>query len=343
MEVLFDFVSGAVQTLHASSQICPPFKHFRYNSSARTELQLLGACLDPSSEITPWQKPLILSIDMGTPVGYGKAQIADAGIAVLDTRLLSNDRLTAVDDSSAIITTRYFILGPPTTTPRWLRRPFRYGEPEYVTPSGFIDILQAILKPSDRPSRPVFLLAHDLSNDNLCLKRLTSFDLATEPAITVYLDTRRITRDLFAFRTPGLYDILKPLNLPLEGMHNSGNDALNTLKALLLLFKSYKRGEIENRRERMTWQIPEPSREETRLQDKQDAAWDHLLDVITNLAYSDDDPRGRQRAYSKQVVARSKAMEAIRKAKRPKVEKPEEPDLLNSKYIEDGFLYLLDS
>lgn len=81
--------------------------------------------------------------------------------------------------------------------------------------------------------RKVLLVGHDIRHEIRILRQL-KFDFSNFD-ITGSLDTFRIAQQVLPYFSPSLGELLTELQCPRNWLHNGGNDAHYTLRALLLL------------------------------------------------------------------------------------------------------------
>lgn len=144
------------------------------------------------------------------------------GIAILDTRrLISND----LEDT---IQTYNLVTGSPSYCAYTARR-FLFGKTIQIDRADLISDLNMLIP---RSNRQIVLVGHDIRHDLTVLRRL-NFDLQT--SISGILDTRRIASVVFAQDNMSLVTLLTRLRCPWNKLHNAGNDANFSIRALLLL------------------------------------------------------------------------------------------------------------
>ncbi|PPJ53661.1 hypothetical protein CBER1_00896 [Cercospora berteroae] len=106
---------------------------------------------------------------------------------------------------------------------------FQHGKTAWVSIEEAREVLRAMLEDVES-TREVVLVGHALKNDLAYLRRL-GIDALAIPNVVLQLDTQRIATPKRL--TPGLGKLLTALAIPADNLHNAGNDAHFTLRAVL--------------------------------------------------------------------------------------------------------------
>lgn len=96
--------------------------------------------------------------------------------------------------------------------------------------------------------RNVVIVDHSVKNDIRILRDLIGFDINNYPPVVAVLDTQQIVQHVFpsrSYSSMSLQGALPILGLPSIELHMAGNDALYTLKLMLLLFYQYKHNQSQ--------------------------------------------------------------------------------------------------
>ncbi|KAK8054803.1 hypothetical protein PG993_000030 [Apiospora rasikravindrae] len=141
------------------------------------------------------------------------------GLAILDTRHLSS---TAPD---RIISTHNLVTG----SSKYFRRAmlkYLFGKPALINTRDIVHQLHSLIP----RGREIVLVGHDIRFEYHILRKL-GFDRQPECC----LDTYRMAGQVLPYWSLRLGELLTELGCPYDWLHNGGNDANYTLKALLLL------------------------------------------------------------------------------------------------------------
>jgi hypothetical protein len=193
---------------------------------ARNGLEILLKVLGPMEEAPPRYKDAVLiAIDFENNIHFNgdlsRNVNTQLGLAILDTRDISSTALAP----EKLISTYNFVTGSPEYYRKSMLKSL-FGMPILIKLSEVIDQLRALI-PKDRN---VILVGHDIRNDVYILLRL-GFDLRGLEC----LDTFRIAGEVLPYFSLRLGELLTELGCPHNWLHNGGNDAHFTLRALLLL------------------------------------------------------------------------------------------------------------
>lgn len=214
--------------------MCASGIDFPRGREALTQLQaILGLGLQ-----SPLWDAVLVSFDTG-PLKGGPMEgicpgISEIGISTFDTRTLSHT-------SAGTLETRNFVTGGNKRRIR-IARTFLFGEAEHVeyTTTGIHEALSKALHiPDDIQNSPqpryrnIVLVGHELRSDLLILRK-HSIMFEEFKTIVAKLDTTYLAQGVLGanFR---LESLLQYLQCPYQNLHNAGNDANFTLRALLLL------------------------------------------------------------------------------------------------------------
>lgn len=213
--------------LSHSQQTCP----------GNAMLQTLKDGLSPTQAIVPTylKEPILVSIDVGLDQ---RARLDTIGIACLDTRSLAARTEEAV--STRLLLVRRRLLPVNTRTRQYL-----FGIPEHAPPDAARQILETTFRqvdPEQSRLRNIFLVGHNINSDLKYLKDTLDFSIESVPTIVAIIDTQQLARCVFNFRHKyvSLKQTLLSLGVQTRQLHNSGNDAVYTLKALIHLFCRYQ-------------------------------------------------------------------------------------------------------
>ncbi|XMA12859.1 hypothetical protein WAI453_005650 [Rhynchosporium graminicola] len=159
--------------------------------------------------------------------------ISQIGVSYFDTRCL----LQPYPADHHHFATRHFIVGGQRRFDH-IRKKYHFGISEHISSQDHVnDVLRNILLIPDEKTpgkfRDVILLAHGIASDlATCRKRILILaDLAN---VVGLLDTTYLSMEVLGVYF-SLRSLLSLLGLPVKEMHNAGNDANYTLRALLLL------------------------------------------------------------------------------------------------------------
>ncbi|KUJ17302.1 uncharacterized protein LY89DRAFT_570040, partial [Mollisia scopiformis] len=170
--------------------------------------------------------PVFIAIDFEDPnsVAYGFDRNSDTqvGLSVLDSRNIHS----ASAKQSLGIKTFNFVTGSNQYFKTSARKDL-WATSEHIPTT---EMLQCIKKVIPR-DRNIILVGHGFSHDVAALQSL-GFDFYT--SILGHFDTDVIARRL-KFEDVSLGAVLKELGCPTLNLHNAGNDANFTLRALILL------------------------------------------------------------------------------------------------------------
>jgi hypothetical protein len=170
---------------------------------------------------------LMISLDIeGFPDQFSKDEAQHQfGLCILDTRHLS--QISEIQYES-ILDTQHFCIGPEKYLKAWKSRKFCFGEPKNITISDLRNEIQTIIS-----GRDIVLILHGGKDDLLFLK---SVDVDFRPLYIV--DTQKAAQHpLQLDYRCSMEAMLTLLDCPFEPrmLHNAGNDANFTLRALLLI------------------------------------------------------------------------------------------------------------
>lgn len=148
-----------------------------------------------------------------------------AGVAILDTKSMVSSPQTAISAFN-------FVIGSPSYC-RNTTKKFLFGETVTIHRKDINPNIEALIS----RARNNVLIGHGFEND-LSILRFLKFDLHS--SIVGIIDLQKIAAEIMPSVSVRLGHILEELLCPFEGLHNAGNDAYFTLRALLLLaIKSY--------------------------------------------------------------------------------------------------------
>lgn len=127
---------------------------------------------------------------------------------------------------------------------------FHFGNSEHVRYRDIMGVFKNVLTIEDGLGsrseavksgsrlRDIVLVGHGMQTDLAVLGEL-GLDVQDELQIVAVVDTRRVAEELmgldFASQGPSLVNLLKHLGCPAGRMHNAGNDAAFTMRAMLAL------------------------------------------------------------------------------------------------------------
>ena len=150
---------------------------------------------------------------------------AQVGVAILDTK-------TFVSSPQTAISTFNFVIGSPSYCLKTTKK-FLFGRTVTIYRKDINQNIEALIS----RTRNNVLIGHGFEND-LSILRFLKFDLHS--SIVGIIDLQKIAAEIMPSVSVRLRHILEELLCPSEGLHNAGNDAYFTLRALLLLaIKSY--------------------------------------------------------------------------------------------------------
>ncbi|KAL9609445.1 MAG: hypothetical protein Q9167_005800 [Letrouitia subvulpina] len=147
------------------------------------------------------------------------------GVAILDTQ-------NFVSSPRNAICTFNFVIGSPSYCAKNTRK-FLFGKTVTIHRKDISQKLEALIS----RTRNNILVGQDFIND-LRILQFLQFNLYS--SIVGILDLQKVAAEIMPGVPLKLYNILEELSCPYGGLHNAGNDAYFTLRALLLLaIKSY--------------------------------------------------------------------------------------------------------
>ncbi|PFH57514.1 hypothetical protein XA68_14917 [Ophiocordyceps unilateralis] len=110
---------------------------------------------------------------------------------------------------------------------------FDFGTSEFPTKSKLVDAVQSILKPYFEQNRGLVFIGHDTSSDLRYLSQI-GLDVLDLPGMLCEIDSKALHQ---AWKNSddgrSLEAVLSDLNIPNTNLHNAGNDAVFTLRAVI--------------------------------------------------------------------------------------------------------------
>lgn len=170
--------------------------------------------------------PVLVAIDFENTTAFlPESEISETqvGLAIMDTRALK----LSVSPEHAI-SSHNFVSGPKRYQRKAISR-FLFGSPKSTIKAQILSKIEESLP----KGRNILLVGHGIRNELRILKGL-GFDFQGL-GISGCLDTFRITSEVLPYFALTLGELLKELDCPHDKLHNAGNDATFTLRALLLL------------------------------------------------------------------------------------------------------------
>lgn len=152
---------------------------------------------------------------------FAQKENSQVGFAILDTKHLGQVQ------PEQLISTFNFAAGSPAYV-RKASNGFLFRETITIPSSSMAHIIQSRIT----WSRNVILVGHGVLNELQALQAL-GFEFPRPPS--PILDTSRVANEVFEIWAGSLRDLLILLDCPFNKLHNAGNDANFTLRALLLL------------------------------------------------------------------------------------------------------------
>lgn len=210
--------------------------HPQYACPGETMLQVLKTSLNPNRTNFRLRStdPILVSIDIG--VG-SKGSLETIGIAQLDTRFGACENT---------ISTTLLLLRRRRLPSNTRIRQYIFGVPEYSPPEATHETLQTRFNQPDQEHpgqfRNIFLVGHNVRSDMKYLKDTIAFDAEAMSTVVAIIDTQQLAWCVFKspFKYMSLKQTLATLGIQARQLHNSGNDAVYTLVALLRLFCIYQ-------------------------------------------------------------------------------------------------------
>lgn len=192
---------------------------------AKNGLEILLQILGPKEEAPlRYQDTILVAIDFENNIQFrgdlSRNVDTQLGLAILDTRDIS----TALSPEK-FISTYNFVTGSPKYYRKAMLK-FLFGRPVWIKLDKVLDQIKALI-PTDRN---IILIGHDIRHEIHVLSNL-GFNLQGLQC----LDTFRITSQVLPYFSLTLGELLTELGCPYSWLHNGGNDANFTLRALLLL------------------------------------------------------------------------------------------------------------
>lgn len=175
----------------------------------------------------PSTDPLFIAIDFERPGSiannFNLGLNTQAGISILDTRDLSTPQKRILK-----LETYNFITGSESYYAESAAK-FLWGTPKKISPSKMLECINKLV----RRNRNIILVGHGFAGD---LDALNSLGFDFQTSVIGILDTANITSELDMCRGT-LGRLLEKLGCPKSSarLHNTGNDANFTLRALILL------------------------------------------------------------------------------------------------------------
>ena len=159
------------------------------------------------------------------------------------------------------------------------------------------------------------MVGHHLRHDIRILKKALGLDVASVLAIVAVLDTQQMARCVFNFQHKyiSLHRTLMSLGIRAIQLHNSGNDAVYTLKAALLLFCNYQRKRLEEAK----LDIERGARNDPSVEE---LSWEERLDIVKRIANNSPQTvfvRERRQAARQPKPPRSKIPDLLHLASNP--------------------------
>ncbi|KHN94480.1 Polynucleotidyl transferase [Metarhizium album ARSEF 1941] len=188
-------------------------------------LEILLQILGPKEEAPlRYQDTILVAIDFENNIQFrgdlSRNVDTQLGLAILDTRDIS----TATSPEK-LISTYNFVTGSPKYYRKAMLK-FLFRKPVWIKLDEVLDQIKALI-PTDRN---VILVGHDIRHEVHVLSNI-GFNLQGLQC----LDTFRITGQVLPHFSLTLGELLTELGCPYSWLHNGGNDANFTLRALLLL------------------------------------------------------------------------------------------------------------
>lgn len=205
-------------------------------------LYILGLSDTRPEDFTSGSLPgdfLLASIDVETNIvnvqdnpgrQNGEFVNVDIGIATLDSRDLVAS--AGHKKPADFISTFNIVCGSPKYIEK-AQQKYAFGKPLVVAQDDLATAVNACVP----PDRPIIIVAHDISNDKMLLRRLKI--LSQSPVVRV-LDTSDVSLQYFNLDKDNRMNLGKLLHKLAStsrklNLHNGGNDADHTLRALLYL------------------------------------------------------------------------------------------------------------
>lgn len=194
---------------------------------------------------------VLVSIDLEyiLPEGPSETLITQIGIATLDTRKLSSVDTTDPQALRTAIDAHCFSLYVKRRGKRTWEPHFLWGQPEIITHDRIRSVLkEALHDRRDAPhitTRNVVLVGHGIWNERHVLMEAIGYDIKEVPSVRAILDTGRMICSAYDFGMANhahfpLRFGLRCLGVHYDNLHDAGNDAMFTMKALLLIFANWK-------------------------------------------------------------------------------------------------------
>lgn len=205
----------------------PPKSNFASNL-----LEALDLTTEISTQPTT-ECPVLVAVDFENTQFFNEDNPGppntQVGLAILDTAQLGMETIPGT-----IISSYNFVVGP-LEYYRKAERVFLFGEPVLIDSADILHHIQASIP----QNRRVILVGHDIENET-CILRKLGFGFQSIGVIA-FIDTARLAAQILPCfslqpgKIPSLRSLLIRLYCPYKGLHNGGNNANFTLRALLLL------------------------------------------------------------------------------------------------------------
>lgn len=281
--------------------------------SGGASFPFLELILDPTRTLPLLLRDAILvSIDLESRIiePLGKRQITQIGTASLDTRILAE---IDTEDSQSLINavqSRVFSVHPKRASAKAWVPTSLWATPEKIGHDEICDKLNEVLhnikdgsvaKPDgvlgiDLPTshnevRNIVLVGHSIRSDRSLLIELLDFDIKDVTSIRAILDTGRMICSAYDFGIAShshfpLRMILRCLGVRYDQLHDAGNDAMFTMKAVLLMFSNWK-----SQKGKHLWNVAEAfmsgdsrSPQLTSIKIAENELWECQLEVLTAIA-----------------------------------------------------------
>lgn len=200
-------------------------------------MRILEEVFNPAqTRITTFRDCILISLD--TEYDLDTNRISQIGLASLDTRDIHE--ADNPDTCKHILTSKLLLLQKQSHR----KGAYLFGEPEKCNRNSVQALLNStfnITDPATNEPRNIILVGHGIRNDILEIKRSSNFDIISLPMIKAIIDTSHLINRVY--NTPRHYHSLRDscalLGMYRRNIHTAGNDAMYTLKALLLLYRHY--------------------------------------------------------------------------------------------------------
>ncbi|GIZ39641.1 hypothetical protein CKM354_000301600 [Cercospora kikuchii] len=194
---------------------------------------LLGFAAQQNALLANTPRAMLVAIDCEA-FEMDQSKVTEVGISTIDTTSVRALQPQSYGQSYPLIASSHYRIKEHghLRNRRYSKgnpKNFQHGKTAWVSIEEAREVLRAMLEDAEG-TREVVLVGHALQNDLAYLRRL-GIDALAIPNVVLQLDTQRIATPKKL--SPGLGKLLTALGIPADNLHNAGNDAHFTLRAVL--------------------------------------------------------------------------------------------------------------